>query len=824
MDREALRAIPKKDRPDLAAEQDFLLTMDPATGTVPKERLFAANRVARQLQSEALARGGAPLVTQAWEERGPNNFGGRTRALMFDPNDPAGTKVWAGGVAGGLWYNDDITSPSSGWSSVDDFWANLAVTTIAYDPTDAQVMYVGTGEGYFNVDAVRGAGIFKTTDGGATWELLPSTANNNVFYYTQRIAVHPTTGDVYAAVATSIQRSQDGGTTWELVQAGRGYDLEIASDGAIYAGMQSRVYSSPTGDAGSWTQLNNGTNGMPVAFGRVELATTPAAPQALYAVVEQSNAVQGMYRSDDGGTTWATIPRPLDVEYGADFSRNQAWYDLSIAADPNGANVVFVGGINLFKTTDGGTTWRQISHWYGGFGYPEVHSDQHAIAFKPGSSEVVLFSHDGGVTYTANATTAQPTLQSRNRNYNVTQFYAGAIAPEAGSHVMLAGAQDNGTHRYTYAGVNATTEVRGGDGGFTFIDQTASSYAISSYVYNTYNLSTTGGTSFPIVLIGDTGSGSFINPADYDDREDILYSYRTTTSLYRVSDVTGTPSTAPITVALSSPASHLRVSPFSAPGTSTVFAGTLAGRIFKIESAHDTPVVTQLTSPPGSGAISCIDFGESEDRLLVTRSNYGVVSVFESLDGGATWQAKEGNLPDMPVRWAAYHPIHRDAVILATEAGVWETVDFSSESPTWTPAPGFPLVSTHMLQYRTSDGTVMAITHGRGSFTAPFSSNPPVANEPRLDGAAGTHQLSASSPNPFSAQTRFTLTLTEPQRVRVVLHDVQGRRVRVLHEGPLAAGTAHPFAVEGRGLPSGTYVAAIEGEHFRDQLRLTLVR
>jgi hypothetical protein len=831
MDPAVLRGIPKRDRPDLAAEQDFLRTMDPATGTIPIERLHAANRRAEELKTEAAARGGDPLVTEAWAERGPSNVGGRTRALMYDPNDPTGNKVWAGGVAGGLWYTPDITNSNAGWFAVDDFWPNIAVNSIAYDPTDTQVMYVGTGEGYGNIDNVRGAGIFRTADGGVTWALLPAT-QTSTFYYVKRLAVHPATGDVYAATSTGLQRSQDDGGTWELVLPVSGFDVEVGSDGTIFASRSGAVFSSTTGDNGDWTQLNNGTNGFPnIGLARIEIAVAPADPLVVYAVATNgSGGVTGLWRTVDGGLNWTALTMPDDADggVGPEFTRGQGWYDLSIAVDPNDADVAFVGGIDLFKTTDGGTTWRQISHWYGGFGFPEVHADQHAITFKPGSSDEIVFSHDGGVTYTANGTATQPALLSRNKDYNVTQFYAGAIAPEAASNVMLAGAQDNGTQFYSQPGVNATIEARGGDGGFTFIDQTQATIAVASYVYNNFYKSTTGGSSFPITLIQEN-TGSFINPADYDDREDILYTYRTPTpgSLYRVTNVTGTHATGILTLpdnaSFGSPATHIRVSPFSASGTSTVYVGTVAGRIFRLADAHATPVVTELTQPPGVGAISSVDFAGSEDRILATRSNYGVVSVFESTDGGATWEDKEGDLPDMPVRWALYHPLNPNGVILATEAGVWETENFQAAEPNWTPAPGFPTVSTHMLQYRSTDGTVMAATHGRGSFTAPFRGFG-VASEPGLEGVAGTHRLSAAGPNPFSTQTRFTLALAEAQRVRVALLDVQGRRVRVLHEGPLAAGAAHPFEVNGQGLSSGAYVVAVEGERFRDRLRVTLVR
>jgi hypothetical protein len=372
--------------------------------------------------------------------------------------------------------------------------------------------------------------------------------------------------------------------------------------------------------------------------------------------------------------------------------------------------------------------------------------------------------------------------------------------------------------------LGGTIEARGGDGAFTFIDQTQANIAISSYVYNTYNLSVNSGVSFPAVLINDTGSGSFINPADYDDREDILYSYRNATSLYRVAGVSATPATSVLTASFSGAVTHLRTSPYAPTGTSTVFAGTQSGRIFKIAEAHATPVITELTAPPGFGAISCIELGSSEDRLLVTRSNYGIVSVFESTDGGATWVVKEGDLPDMPVRWALYHPQDPTKVILATEAGVWETENFGDVDPVWTPAPGFPIVRTDMLQYRAADGVVMAATHGRGSFTAPFRGFA-VANEPGLNEVVpGTHTLSPPAPNPFRMQARFDLTLAEAQPVRVTLHDLQGRRIHVLYEGTLSAGAAHTFSVDGAELPAGSYVVNVEGERFRDNLRVTLVR
>lgn len=168
--KEDLKKIDKKDRPDLAAIQDFLRTADPRTGDIPLDARNKANKYSdMRLAQNANQRA---ISGVNWVERGPNNVGGRTRAIMYDPNDATGKKVWAGGVGGGLWYTNDISIASPTWVAVDDFWENIAVSSIAYDPNNTNTFYVGTGEGWFNFGAQRGAGIWKTTDGGSNWSRL----------------------------------------------------------------------------------------------------------------------------------------------------------------------------------------------------------------------------------------------------------------------------------------------------------------------------------------------------------------------------------------------------------------------------------------------------------------------------------------------------------------------------------------------------------------------------------------------------------------------------------------------------------------------------
>ncbi len=829
-----LKAMPKADRPDLAVEQDFLRTLDLETRTVPRERLFEANRIATEYKRSAERSGGGPLVTEEWTERGPTNVGGRTRAIMFDPNDENNQKVWAGGVAGGLWINDDITDTSVEWRNVNDFWSNLAVSSIAYDPTDTQVFYAGTGEGWFNADAVRGAGIFKSEDGGETWTLLPST-NIPAFFNIQDLLVHPTTGDVYASTREGgLQRSQDGGETWETVLSSssgapstRATDLEIAADGTLYVAFgifsAGSVLKSSTGDLNDWTELSTGDNGFPAGgYSRVELATAPSNADVVYAVTQgPNNGVENVYRSGDAGATWTTATFPTHPTIG-NPARNQAWYDLIIQVAPADEDMVFLGSIDFQRSSDGGDTWELIT---GGSGLPPMHVDMHNMIFRPGSSTEAVFTNDGGVYYSSDATAETIPLVSRNDNYNVTQYYTAALNPDDGSDVMLAGTQDNGTQRYFQPGLGATSRPLGGDGAFTFIDQDQPALAIASTQFVNYFRSTNGGITFSTNILQETFNGaSFINPADYDDREDILFANRTGGNYYRVNNLLSTADVAVVTISMGSAATHVRVSPFAPPGTSTLYLGTGSGRIFRVANAHgDRGQPNEIPTPEITGAISCIEFGASEDQMLVTVSNYGRTSVWETMDGGDSWNNKEGDLPDMPVRWALYNPNERRAAIIATEAGVWETVNLEADEPNWTPAPGFPTVRTDMLQWRDSDKMVMAATHGRGVFTAPFRPQPPVSIENAVP-STDTHTLEAAYPNPFVDRATVGLRIAQAQNVRVEVFNTLGQRVAVLHDGALAAETPHRFTLDSADLASGTYLYVVTGETFREEGQMTLVR
>lgn len=223
-----IEALPKQDRPDLALLQNLTMTKDPGLGYVPEGAGLAAFRLMQKHLDEYQAKA---ISGVSWTERGPNDIGGRTRALMWDPNTP--NKVWAGGVGGGLWYNTNVSNASVVWQSVNDFWANIAITTITYDPSNTQTFYVGTGEGFFGSSEIQGAGIWKSTNGGTSWAQLSSTDNSN-FLRVQKVAV-TSSGTVLAATRTGLYRSTNGGSSWTTIKTGRFADIEVASNGDVYA-------------------------------------------------------------------------------------------------------------------------------------------------------------------------------------------------------------------------------------------------------------------------------------------------------------------------------------------------------------------------------------------------------------------------------------------------------------------------------------------------------------------------------------------------------------------------------------------------------------
>ncbi|MCY7293496.1 MAG: T9SS type A sorting domain-containing protein, partial [Ferruginibacter sp.] len=319
-----------------------------------------------------------------------------------------------------------------------------------------------------------------------------------------------------------------------------------------------------------------------------------------------------------------------------------------------------------------------------------------------------------------------PTLTSKESNYNTTQFYACAMDPTAGSYNLLAGSQDNGSHKFASSSVQNSIEVTGGDGMFCHIDQNQSQYWFTSYVYNNYYRSSNNGGSFVGANSGNTGR--FINPTDYDDIANMMYCAKGSNEFLRWENPqTGNTFTTVALTALSGQISAVKVSPNTA---NRVFFATGGGTLVRADNANTaTPVATVISTGLPSAYISCVEVETGNDNhLIVTYTNYGTNSIWETLNGGTNWTNVEGNLPDMPVRWALFNPNNNDQLIIATELGVWSTDDINGAGTIWGSSnTGLANVRIDMLQIRQSDKLVIAATHGRGLYyTGVFA--PPAAN------------------------------------------------------------------------------------------------
>ena len=751
------KKLPKALRPDLKGAHDYLMMYDLNTGTIPTERILNAIDEAEEKRTSSMY--SKKMTEVNWIERGPNTIGGRTRALLLDPNDSSNKKLWAAGVSGGLWYTNDITSSNPDWNSVDGTWGNLAVCSINYDPNDTNIMYVGTGErmGIFST-ASRGLGLWKTTDGGVTWSHLSSTEN---FNYVTDILVRNEGGSsvVYIGVGghryegkwhgseyTGLWRSTDGGATWSQVMDtastdGDAYeimDLDMGSDNKIWAASRTNVYGNGGGDIFSsddglnWTKASISFLGSP---NRTIIAVAPSDPNYVYAMIASSDTrkIQWIVKTVDGGANWTTYTAGTSDPFPVDDNGNvlgdangQAGYDLSLGVDPNDPNILYAGELDVFKSTDGGDSWIQVSN-SGGSTYPYMHVDQQNL--KTVTSNEIIFSNDGGVYYTNDA---GATLADRNTGYNVSQFYSVALHPDAGSEYVIGGTQDNGTWTIGGTGIGDGNAVVGGDGAYTHIDQVDPNYQFTATTYNNIYRSTNGGSTWSYYANHETSDGGdtgfFINPSTIDGNTQTFYSALDATSILKLRNYATLADKSVMQVSLGSTASAFKISPHS---SDVLFVGTSAGRIFKISDASTSSYTVEEIGGSGmQGYISSIDIGASDNQILATISNYGAVSVWETVGGGGSngWTDIEGDLSDMPVRWGLYNPENYNQVILATELGTWVSDDVTAASPTWYPSnDGLANVRTDMLVRRSSDNALAAGTHGRGIFySTGFTSTAPL--------------------------------------------------------------------------------------------------
>ncbi len=704
------KKVPKAKRIQEAIDYEKLITRNLETGEeYTAQQKMAALEGTRRIQNEMLQRGvfeRGPLQKTKWFERGPNDVGGRTRAMMVDLSDTTRQTLWAGHATGGVWRTKNAFSANPNWERINDFMSALSVSSMAQHPTSHNIIYVGTGD--VAAGDAPGLGVFKTVDGGKTWANLPSTVATPIV---GGLVVLPN-GDVIAGFKSGgIKKSTDGGTTFRDVLPGViVWKIERANDGKMLASCSGLLYRSS--DNGETWQAINGT-GFP-GVNRIEASIAPTNSDVIYMVGQTGGTASAIFKTTNGGATWSNKGR-LSWKDGCggnasttDFTRGQVWYDLSMAVSSTDPNVMYVGGVDAFQTVDGGVTFRQVTVWSGNC-FASVHADHHGVIFDPRDGRTAYMGTDGGVWRIANASSSNMTFNDLNKGYVNTLFYKGDIDPRAGSNTAIAGAQDNGSILIQGPGISDSREVWGGDGFYSFIDQENPNNIIVSIYGGLWAISRNGGASFSS---GVNANGQFVTLGDFDSKKKILYSQTNGGDLYRWNINQATGSLIDVPDATIS-ANHVKVDR-NVDGRIYIGSG---GTLFRVDSAHtNTLLTTRLRT--FSGTISCVAIERGNpNHLLVTNTGANTINIYESTDGGTTWADSDGNLPAMPVRWALFNPNNPRQAMIATDFGVWSTEQLAGAATVWIPpfpGRGTPLVRTSSLSIRESDNTVLAATYGRG--------------------------------------------------------------------------------------------------------------
>lgn len=714
----------------------------------------------------------------------------------------------------------------------------ITIPSIMLSQADGNIL-----EAAVNAGTVNGT-LNPTAAGGFTGNLVPGQQHINDI----KVRNNGGTSEIYVAAGDSfygsanattylggpsfgLYKSVNGGTSWTQVNlpltSGNNKhcpnDIEIGSDNKIWLSTtKSVVYGDGGGIIFSSTDGNTFTQRYAVTDGdRTQIAVSKQTADKVYVLAEVPTGV-AFYGTTNAFAVTTTLALPDDVDTGIapeDFTRGQAFYDLMLEVDPNNDQFVYTGGIDLFKTTNAGASWIQISKWsnnnnLAALNVSLVHADQHGMAFAPGSSSRMVFGNDGGVFFSSNSGS---TMDSRNRGLNITQFYSVGVAPTGATGGNLsgdyfaAGAQDNGTQYFAGvgAGTNQSVQSQGGDGAYTMFDQGADKYYISNYVYNdNINYRPTAGATRSINS-ESASNGAFICPMTLDSNLDMLYSdYTTSAGVYQIRRYTnlksGTVTKTILTNALlaSSPTA-LTVSKYTTTST-VLLAGLRNGKLLKVTGANSgfpAPVWTDITGSGFVGSISDVEYGQSESEIFVTMHNYNVVSVWYTSNGGTTWVNKEGNLPDLPVKCILQNPLNVNEVIVGTELGVWHTNTFNNASPTWYQSyNGMSNVKVVDMDLR-NDNTVFAATYGRGVFSGAFTSS--VLSSDSFANNKGVKVY----PNPSNGVINLNIA-DFSGNLNIQLFDINGREVYKSNVSNFSIEKSINISQ----FQSGIYILKLEGE------------
>lgn len=651
-----------------------------------------------------------------WQPLGPNASGGgyagvgRINTVAFHPTD--NDTYWIGAPAGGLWHTSDNGAT---WTCLTDANPVLGISDIVI-PSDYETtgtIYIATGDrdGWDN----RSVGVLKSEDFGATWNATDLSFNLSQNRMTTRLLLDPNDDQtIIAATSAGVFKTTDGGINWNTNIGSTGFiDMEYKpGDYSVLYGSTSggKIYRSDNGGA-SWTQV------LSISAGRIELAVTPHDPTVVYAIAGASNnGLYGIYKSEDSGQNFTQVfdgtqsGNNLLGWYSGDDSGGQAWYDLSIAVSPVNADLILVGGVNTWQSTDGGQSWNLVSHWYGGFGAQAVHADKHMLKYRSNGD---LFECNDGGLYISSSDGSTGSWTDKTNGMQISQMYR-LGASQTTPHDIITGLQDNGTKSYDGS---QWSDVIGGDGMECIVDYTDENTQYGSLYYGAIHRTLNKWYSDTEITPYAAGDGAWVTPyvLDPNNHETIYAGYA---NLWK-SENQGNSWTQISNIGFSSKIRSIAVAPSNSnviyiAGTSSVWKTTDGG-------ANWTNISSGLTG----NTITYIAVKENDpQKVWVTLGDYDSNGIYESSDGGENWTNISAGLPELPVYTVVYNKLEtlEENLYVGTEIGIY----FKQGSNSWVAFnSGLPNVKIGELQIHYNmqnppESKLVAATYGRGLWETPM--------------------------------------------------------------------------------------------------------
>ncbi|MBA3663354.1 MAG: T9SS type A sorting domain-containing protein [Bacteroidetes bacterium] len=675
-------------------------------------KAFLENNPA-SVTSGKLVNGSSQIASTTWTAIGPlgamtgsatNGLprkAGRDNFITLHPTDP--NTYWSGAPAGGLWKT---TNNGTSWTTNTDNLTVIGCSDLVVDPTNTLVMYLATGDG--DAGDTRSTGVLKTTDGGLTWAATGLTNAVSNYFLIRKMLINPSnTQIIIIASNAGIYRTTNGGTNWTQINTINAYDLEYkpGDPNTVYATSNTAFYLSVNGGT-SFALISNGipTTGA----NRLSVAVTTADPNYVYVLRSNtSSAFGGLYRSVGSGTAFtsmSTTPDILANSCAGTTGSGQGWYDLAIASSPLNKDEVVVGGVNIWRSIDGGGTWGVIGCWNSTVANPPyVHADIHDLEYT--STGTLYTTNDGGTyMYTGTAWTDKTGAR------NISQIYRiGCSALSVNK--WITGHQDNGSNIYNGTTYNASYP---GDGMDCFIDRTNDNNMFAATPNGGYVRSTNGGTSWGAANAGLSGNTYWVSPwkqdptvatTIYGSRTNLWKSTNLGVSWTMLGVIPGTSTQGVVEFAIA-PSNNQVI--YAIHGTTGVYKTTDGGATW-------TAFNTGLPTASAQAEFLTIDPTDPNNAWVVFSGYSAGNKVFMTINGGTSWTNVSFNLPNLPANCIVYEPGTNDRVYVGMDVGVYYKDNSTS---TWTLYnTGLPNTPIHDLEISPAAPTKLrAATYGRGVY------------------------------------------------------------------------------------------------------------